>query len=124
MAPLTSTGSVVAASTASMRRCGPVIMTLGWIGDHLRHSHAAREIPVTRGRTSTSGRAMIEGEVKLPGDDLHHFQILRHMHVPGGQIESPFPRTNIRQIDLRPHIRSSAGDESHAPVRALESAPR
>ncbi len=44
MAPLASTGSVVAASTASTRRCGPVIMTLERIGDHLRHSHAAREI--------------------------------------------------------------------------------
>ena len=77
-----------------------------WIGDHLRHSHPLAKLPITRGRTSTTRvSAIIEGEVKLAGDDLHHFQILRHMNMPAGQIESPFPRLNAGQIDFRTHIR-------------------
>ena len=62
MAPLTSTGSVIAVSTASTRRRGPVIIRFGWIGDHLRHPHAARKIPVTRGRTSTTRVARLSND--------------------------------------------------------------
>ncbi len=107
MVPLTSTGSVMAASTASTRRRGPVIVTVGGSAITLRHSHAARKISGhTRSNLDDAGRAIIEGEVKLTGYDLHHFQILRHMNMPAGQIESPFPRLDAGQINLGAHIRS------------------
>ena len=64
------------------------------------------KFPVTRGRTSTTaGLAIVEREVKLAGNDLHDFQILRDMNMPGGQIESSFPRTDVGQINLRSNIR-------------------
>ena len=107
MAPLTSTGSVVAASTASTRRRGPVIMTVGGSAITRAIRMPLAKFPVTRGRTSTDARlAIIKREVKLPGYDLHHFHILRHMNLAAVQIESPLPRVDAGQIDLRPHIRS------------------
>ena len=42
--------------------------------------------------------------MKLPGNDLHDFQILRHMHVPRRQIERALSRLNVAQIDLSAHI--------------------
>jgi len=57
------------------------------------------KFPVTRGRTSTVR------EVKLSGDDLHDFQILRHTNLPARQIESPLPGLHAGQIYLGMHIR-------------------
>ncbi len=78
-----------------------------WIGDHLRHAHAARKSSGhPRPNLNRTRLAIIEREVKLAGYDLHHFQILRHVNLPPSQIESPFPRVHAGQIDRRAHVRS------------------
>src|ERR1019366_6252826 len=77
------------------------------IGNHPRHSHAAGKISGhTRSHLDDAPLEIVKREVKLTGYDLHHLQILRHMHLPAGQIESPFPRADAGQINLRPHIRN------------------
>jgi len=42
---------------------------------------------------------IIEGELKLTGNDLHDFHILWHMHLPPGQIKGPLPGMDPGQIN-------------------------
>src|SRR5207302_3541048 len=53
------------------------------ISDQFFHSHAARKISGhTRSHLDYASRPIIEGELKLTGNDLHDFHILWHMHLP------------------------------------------
>src|ERR1700681_1630160 len=76
------------------------------IGGYLFHSHAARKISGhTRPNLDGAGLTIIKGEMKLTAYDLHDLQILRHMNLPVGQIESSFPGPDAGQINLRMQIR-------------------
>ena len=106
MVPLASTGSVIAASTASTRLRGPLIVIVAGSGidvpDLVAGSEGAEN---PRTHRNLAGKTSVEGEVKLAGNDLHDFQLPRLMDLLRRQIERALPRLHSAEFDLGVNIR-------------------
>ena len=75
MVPLASIESVMAASTASTRFCGPLIVIVeGSAIDALDLVSRSEIAQNPRTYRNLAGKPSVKGEVELAGNDLHDFQ--------------------------------------------------
>ncbi len=74
MVPLTSTGSVIAASTASTRFFGPLIVIVGGSDTICPICNRLRNSENPRMHRNLPGKPSIESQMKLAGNDLYDFQ--------------------------------------------------
>ena len=106
MVPLASTESVMAASTASTRFCGPLTVIVEgsatMLADLIARGEAAKHPRMHR---DLPGKPRVKREVELAGDNLHDLQFLRLMDLLRGQIEGAFSRLHAAEFDFSVDIR-------------------